>query len=70
MATLELLRQTASGLASQIEMADEEQLRRISAAVARAAVERAGLCHPVITEALQHLSVSAAIRRARRRWQD
>jgi len=39
-------------------MADEEQLRRISAAVACAAVKRAGLSHPVITEALQHLRAS------------
>ena len=59
MTTLELLRQIASGLARQIEAADEEQLRRISSAIAQAAVERSGLSHPVITE-----EISIALRSA------
>jgi len=59
MTTLELLRQSASELASQTEAAGEQQLRRISSAIAHAAVERSCLAHPVITEALQHLSASA-----------
>ena len=59
MTTLELLRQTAGELASRIEVAGAEQLRRISSAIAHAAVERSGLSHPLITEALRHLSLSA-----------
>ena len=59
MTTLEFLRQTAGELASQIEAAGAEQLRRVSSAIAHAAVERSGLSHPVITEALQHLNLSA-----------
>ena len=59
MTTLELLRQDASELASQIDTAGEQQLRRISSGIAHAVVERSGLSHPVINEALQHLSTSA-----------
>src|ERR1041385_8124896 len=59
MTTLELLRQTDSKLAGQIEAADAQQLRRISSAIAQAVVERSGLSHPVITQALQHLRASA-----------
>jgi hypothetical protein len=59
MTALELLRQTADGLAREIDTAGEEQLRRISSAIAHAVVERSGLTHPIITEALEHLTVSA-----------
>ena len=58
MTTFELLRQTAGELATQLDAAGEEQLRRITSAIAYAAVACSGLSHPVITEALQHLSVS------------
>jgi hypothetical protein len=62
MTTLELLRQRARDLASQIDTADDEQLCRVSAAIARAAVQRSGLSHPVIAEALEHLSGEAHTR--------
>ena len=49
MTTLELLRQTAGELASQLDKAEDEQLPRITSAIAHSAVEIAGLSHPVIT---------------------
>jgi hypothetical protein len=58
MTTLELLRQIAATLASHIDAANEEQLRRFSSTIAQAAVERSGLSNPTITEALHHLSMS------------
>jgi len=66
MTSLELLRQTARELASQIETAGEEQLRRLASAIAHAAVERTGVSDAVITEALQHLNHSAQPRSALR----
>jgi len=39
-----------------------EELRRISSAIARAVVDRAGLADPLIDEALQHLTFSAQLR--------
>jgi hypothetical protein len=59
MTTLELLRQRAPGLAGMLDTPDTEELRRISSAIARAVVGRAGLADPLIEEALQHLSSSA-----------
>lgn len=59
MTTLELLRQTAGELASQLDKAEDEQLPRITSAIAHSVVEIAGLSHPVITEALHHLGTSA-----------
>ncbi len=59
MMTLELLRQTDHKLASQIEAADSQQLRRISLAIVQAVVKCSSLSHPLITEALHHLRVSA-----------
>jgi hypothetical protein len=57
MTTLELLRQNAGELASLLDSADEEQLRRVAAAIARAVVERSNLSHPAVAQALAHLSV-------------
>jgi len=60
MTTLDLPRQSGSELASLIDAADNEQLHHLSSALAHAVVEHSGLAHPLITEALQHLSVSTA----------
>ena len=60
MTTLELLHETASALAWQLNTANESQLRRVAGAVSRAAVERTSLSHPLIAEALTHLSTSAS----------
>jgi hypothetical protein len=59
MTTFELLRQREGRLASLLDTADEQQLRRIASAIAHTAVERSGLVHPVITEALRQLSITA-----------
>ena len=55
MKTIDLLRQSAPGLASLIENAGESKLRRVAAAVALAVVERTGLSHPVVDGALERL---------------
>jgi hypothetical protein len=58
MTTIELLRQRAGDLARRLDTAGESQLRRVTAAIAKAAAERVGLSHPVIAEALAHLSAA------------
>jgi len=60
MTTLELLRQRAPLLAGILDVADGGKLRLISSSIAHAVVERSGLSDPLITEALQHLSLSAS----------
>ena len=60
MTTIEPLQQTAANLARKLERAGEPDLRRVAAAIARAAVERAGVSHPAITEAMAHLAVSSS----------
>jgi hypothetical protein len=58
MTRFELLRQRDGRLASLLDTADAQQLRRIASAIAQAAVERSGLVHPVIIEALHQLSIT------------
>lgn len=57
MTTLELLRQRAPALAGILDAADDSKLRRISSSIAHAVVDRSGLTDPLVTEALQHLSL-------------
>jgi hypothetical protein len=53
-----MLRKKNGRLASLLDAADTHQLRGIASVIARAAVERSGLIHPLITEALHQLSIS------------
>lgn len=59
MNTIDLLRQSAPGLASLIENAEESKLRRVAAVVARAVVGRTGLSHPAVDRALERLQAAA-----------
>jgi hypothetical protein len=59
MSTIDMLRQSAPGLASLIEDARESELRRVAAVVARAVVSRTGLSHPIVDRALQRLDTAA-----------
>jgi hypothetical protein len=56
MTTFELLKQQNPELAGLIEIANENQLRRISSAIAHSIVEHSALSQPLITKALQHLN--------------
>jgi hypothetical protein len=58
MKTIDMLRQSAPGLASLIEDAGELELRRVAAVVARAVVSRTRLSHPVIDRALERLDTA------------
>jgi hypothetical protein len=58
MKTIDLLRQSAPGLASLMENAEGAKLRRMAAVVARAVVNRTGLSHPVIDQALEALEAA------------
>src|SRR6185369_6912573 len=58
MKTIDLLRQSAPGLASLIDGAGGSELRRVAAVVARAVVSRTGLSHPVVDEALDRLGTT------------
>ena len=60
MTTLELLRQRAPSLSGILDASDSGRLRRISSSIAHAVVARSGLTDPLVTEALQHLSLSAS----------
>jgi thioredoxin-like negative regulator of GroEL len=53
-----MLQKTHRRLASLLDVADGQQLRRIASVIARAAVEDSGLVHPLITQALHQLSIS------------
>lgn len=60
MNSTELLRKTAKDLASRIDEADDLVLRRVAAAIARGAIERTGLNHPLVSEAMACLESSGA----------
>ncbi len=59
MKTIGLLRQQAPVLAERIETASKSELRKVAAAVAKAAVCRTGLSDPVISRALEKLTASS-----------
>ena len=59
MNTIDLLRQSAPGLASLIENTGESKLRGVAAVVAQAIVSRTGLSHPAVDRALAQLPAAA-----------